>query len=72
MARNKVRSKASKILKGVAITGVLLLGFFAFASIEAIMTGSNLDNPGQMRWWLLLNGINLAVVVSLIKLILWI
>jgi len=70
MVSKENQSKGKRILKGLGITLVALLGLVGFAFIEVAMSGSNLDSPpSQGLIWLLMIVTDMAVMVVLIKLI---
>jgi len=69
MANNENQGKGKRILKGLGTTTVVLLGLVGFAFIEAIMTGADLGKPENLYFWLLMIGIDITMVVVLIKLI---
>ena len=69
MGGDKGRGRGKRVFKGLGVALVALLGMGAFLYVEVAMTGSDLNDPSQMRIWLLLVGGIIGVGGGLITLI---
>ena len=54
MGGDKGRDRGKRVFKGLGVALVALLGMGAFLYVEVAMTSTDLDDPSQMRTWLLL------------------
>ncbi len=69
MADNRKQGVGKLVAKGLGIGAVGLVALSAFLYVEVAMSGSDLNDPSQMRIWLLMVGGIIVVAGGLIILI---